>query len=303
MSLNSENIRLEPCDVHFGDYQVQTVKCTADVASSHNNDYFFIWSALDAVKYYVWMNVGGAGVDPAPGGATGIEVDFAANASAATVAAAIAAALQAEIPFIASVDTSDSTKVIVKNAQPGLSTTVAAGVGLTGFVYALVTAGSLDDLGLLEGDIEVTFEEKSLDITAHQTGADILAKLRQGKISKVKLTMQETDNSKMNFIFKQAGSNYTPSGGTQVVGWGSSTNSLNVIPQSKKLILHPHVLASSDRSRDLSFWLAYLTPGSVKFSGEKQLMIECEFQTFTDTKRVSEVDLFVYGDHLQDFKA
>lgn len=79
--------------------QVVSVTTVADVAGSLNNKYFFISSPN--TDYYVWFNVGGAGVDPALPGRTGIPVAFAPNATANAVATAVAAAVDATIPFAA----------------------------------------------------------------------------------------------------------------------------------------------------------------------------------------------------------
>lgn len=300
MACNNQaaNIQIEPVTVSFGRYQCQTVTTTADVASSHNNDYFVLYNALDAVKYHVWYNVGGAGVDPAPASSTAIEVEIAVGASATAVATATAAAVDAVQGFSAS---SLEDDVCICNTQPGLSTTVAAGVGLAGFVYTLNLAGSLDDLGLCDGDIELALDEQLLDITAHQYGTNILTSIRQGKNAEISLTLKEVDIANIKLIMKQSGSLYTPSAGTEVVGWGQSTNSENVLDKAGKLILHPVRLASSDRTRDWAFWKAHLRAESVVFSGENPMTVTCTFQCYSDDAKTDEVNLFVFGDHLQSF--
>jgi hypothetical protein len=70
--------------------EITLFTAVADVASSLNNTYFTFNKTSGA--FYVWYNVGGAGVDPAPGG-TGIMVSIAANATAAQVATATISAL------------------------------------------------------------------------------------------------------------------------------------------------------------------------------------------------------------------
>lgn len=294
----AENIRIEPVYVYFGKYQKQTVTCTADVASSHNNDYFVLYNAKDATKYHVWYNVGGAGVDPAPPASTAIPVAIAVNATATAVASATATAISAVQGFYAC---SDAAVVTISNTQEGLSTTVAAGVGLAGFVYTLVSAGTYDDIGYVDGDIEIKLDEQLLDITSHQTGVDILTSLRQGKTVEISMTFKETDTSNMQFFLKQAGNLYTPPSGTEIVGWGTATNSLNVIDQAGKLILHPVSLASNDYTRDFAFWSAYLKVDSVKLSGENPMLIDATFKCYTNDKKISNVNTFVYGNHYQNF--
>lgn len=297
------NIMIEPVQVIFGRYQQQTVTTTADVASSHNNDYFVLYNAKDETKYHVWYNVGGAGVDPAPPGSTPIMVAIAVNATAIAVAMATALAIDAVQGFASC---SSSNVVTITNTQPGLSTTVAAGVGLVGFIYALILAGDDNDMGYSDGDIEVTFDEQLLDVTAHQTGTDIIAALRQGKVSEVTVNMKEVDIDNLKLMFKQAGELYTPSGGTEVVGWGTSTNSENIISKAGKLVLHPvkngeYFGGSPVLTRDLAFWKAHLKVESIVYSGENPEIVSVTFKIYTDDNKTEEVNLFVLGDHTQDF--
>lgn len=294
----SANIRIEPVKVLFGKYQMQTVTTAADISSSHNNDYFVLYNAKDVTKYHVWYNVGGAGVDPAPVGSTAIPVAIAVNATATVIAAATATAIEAVQGFTASYV---GAVVTVCNTQPGLSTTVASGVGLVGFSYALTYTGSDDDLGYCDGDIEIKVDEKLLDITAHQTGTDILTSLRQGKTAEISVTFKETDTTNMQYFIKQAGNLYTPPGGTEIASWGTATNSQNVITGAGKLVLHPVALSSSDRSRDLSFWKSHLKVDSIKYSGEKEMLVSATFKCYTDDTKINYANLFVLGDHMQSF--
>lgn len=301
----SGNIEILPLKVSYGEYQCSTVVATADVASSHNNDYFFLWNAFDATKYYVWMNVGGAGVDPAPGGATGIPVAFAVNANAATVATAISAAIDAFTGgHFSSVATGSS--ICICNMQPGLSTAVVSGVGLAGFTYTVDTYGSYVNLGFTDGDIAPKFEVNALEIKAHQTGPTILTKIVQGKSVSLELDLLETTDVNWNLVFGQTGKVGTPTGGTvDVVGWGTGQNGLNLISKAGKLVLHPYNLADSDRSKDLAIWLASLVPSDVTWSGENPTKMKVSLTAYFDSSRQTDYNIFVRGDHLQtgNFKA
>ncbi len=296
---SAANIRIEPVQVYFGRYQQQTVTCTADISGSHNNDYFVLYNALNATKYHVWANVNSAGSDPAPSASTAIPVLLATNATATTVAAAIAAAIDSVQGFSA---TSNGAVVTINNTKPGLSTTVASGAGYASFVYALVTAGDYVDLGYCDGDISLKLDEKLLDITAHQTGVDPLTSLRQGKTAEISMTLKETDIDNIQMVLKQAGNMMTPSGGTEVVAWGAATNAQNVISKAGKLVLHPVTAASaSDYSRDWAFWKAHLKADSVKFSGDKEMLVSVTFKCYSADDIIPTANLFVFGDHTQNF--
>lgn len=292
------NVAIEPVRVSFGRYQCQSVTTVADVAGSLNETYFVLYDALDDTLYHVWYNVAAGGTDPAPANSTPIEVDIASGATAAAVASATAAAIDAITGFESS---SVAAVVCICNTQPGLSTTVADGGDPTGFTFALTLAGTLDDVGLCQGDIELKIDESLLDIKSHQTGDDILTSLIKGKTAELTLTLEEVDITNLKLIFSQAGELYTPSGGTEVVGWGTSTNSDNVIDKAGKLILHPVRLDDTDLSRDWAFWKAHLKPDTVTFSGENPMVVKCTFKAYTDRTKVPEVDLWLIGDHTQDF--
>lgn len=301
----ASNIRIMPVQVAFGRYQEQEVTCAADIAGSHNNDYFVLYNAKDATKFHVWYSVNGAGVDPAPPSSTGIQVNIATSATASAVASATATAIQAVTGFAAA---ATGAVVGICNTQPGLSTTVAAGVGLVGFSYALILAGDDNDLGYCDGDIELALDEQLLDVTAHQTGTNVLTSLRQGKTAEITLTLKEMDTDNLKLIFKQAGELYTPGGGTEVVGWGTSTNAENIISKAGKLVLHPVVNGdyfggSPDVTEDWAFWKAHLKPESVTFSGENPMVVSCTFKCYTDDTKRDEVNLWCLGDHTQNFDA
>ena len=110
--------------------EITKIITVADSSSSLNNKYFLINAVntdttvnvgYKTVQYYVWMNVGSAGSDPSISGATGVEVTFAADASAPTVATAVKNKLDAITGFSASVGVGagNDTTVTVTNANKG----------------------------------------------------------------------------------------------------------------------------------------------------------------------------------------
>lgn len=298
------NIEIVPLKVSYGQYECSTVTCTADVASSHNNDYFRLYNANDVTSYYIWYNVGAAGVDPAPGG-TGIVVAIAVNATAAAVASATAAAIHA---FAGGHWSSEATgaDVCICNLQPGPTTDVAAGVGLAGFVYTVDTQGSYTDLGFCDGDIEQQFEVASLEVKAHQTGNAVLTNIIQSTSFKLDLALLESTTSQFELLFSQVGTVGTPTGGTlQVVGLGSGANGRNLINVAGKLVLHPYNLPDNDESGDYAVWLASVIPSSIVHSGENPKIVNVSFTGYYDNDRQVGYNQFVRGSHTQagNFKA
>jgi len=294
---NVANIRIEPCTVTWEIEEKWEITAVADVSSSLNNKYFHIYDGANN-KYHVWFNVGGAGVDPAPANSTAIVVAIAANATASAVATATNSAIDANANFESTVSGAvvEAWAIVAGQSTDWAN---AAGLASAGFGFVQCQDGGSLDLGYLDGDIEVTFEEQQLDITAHQTGTTILASLRQGLINEISLTMKEADMAKYKeLMLGTAGSAYTPSGGTEVFGWGTATLGANTIIKSRRLVLHP-VAQGSSKARDLCFWKAYALPDTLTISGENPKTLGLSFKVYKDDAKPESVNQFVFGDWSQ----
>lgn len=117
---------------------VQTVALVADVSGSLNNKYFLLSSGTNSHLYYVWFNINSAGTDPAIAGRTGIEVDGATNASAATLGAAMATAIAAA-GSSNDFTTSGTSTVTITNKVAGPYTPASDGTAATGFTFNVTT--------------------------------------------------------------------------------------------------------------------------------------------------------------------
>ncbi len=122
--------------------EVQTITAAADVAGSKNSTFWTFYTAGNLHGYYVWYNINSAGVDPAPAGLTGIEVDGATGATASTLGGATRTAIAASAAG-AFVTVSGSTSAcILTNVQSGSCTAAADGTAATSFTFAVGTAGT-----------------------------------------------------------------------------------------------------------------------------------------------------------------
>lgn len=92
------------------------------VASALQNKYFVLNSASNAASYYAWANVHSEGTDPSVAAKTAIPVAISLAQTATQVAAAFAAAIDAQSAFAA---TSDAAICQVSNALAGPSTDVS----------------------------------------------------------------------------------------------------------------------------------------------------------------------------------
>lgn len=132
---------------------VENIATVADVAGSLNSTFWKFWLAgnlpflVSGTWYqffYVWNNINGAGVDPAPAGGFGIAVAGATGVTANTLAAAARTAIAAAMPATGtSVIVSGATNhIILTQNQPGALTAAVDGSAPTGFTFSQTTAGS-----------------------------------------------------------------------------------------------------------------------------------------------------------------
>lgn len=115
----------------------ETEIVAVDGATIVQSSHFLLSSAGDATLYYVWFNVDGLGVDPAPAGRTGIEVAITSGDTDDQVATALAAAVDGEIDFDA---IATNEVVVITNADVGFATSISDVD--TGLVITTLCAGA-----------------------------------------------------------------------------------------------------------------------------------------------------------------
>jgi hypothetical protein len=289
------NVKIEPMVVTWGEdiAQVQKITTGADVSSSLNNKYFFIYSATGS--FYVWLNIGGAGVDPNPAGDhVAIPATAAANATASAIATAVQTALDGHADFVATVS---GNVVTVTNAAVGYAS--QAHDGNSGFVFNLVTQGFTGyEIGCVEGDIELSVSQDLEPITCHETGTSVRGHIEKGKTVEATVTFKETHKANIKKLLTQAGGSYLPAvaNSTEIAGWGTAKQFQNTFAMAMKLSLHPKRLPTGDKSEDFVFWKAYGQLESLNFSGESIMNIPVTFHVYADEAKHPAVQYFAYGD-------
>lgn len=303
MAGSVSNQKVEPMQVTFGESVMQSEKITvvADVSSSLNNKYFVFYTAAGA-KHYAWFNVGAAGTDPAVSGGTGHEIDISANASAS----AVATAAQAVLDIISGFDCSVDGAVLTLTATAaGYAKPIHDGAAATDFSFEVVHYGDTAlDLGYTDGDIELGHEETMVDLTAHQTGTQVLGHIATGNSLSLTLSLKETAVSQLRkMIATGEGDAMIPDGtgvsSTEVFGWGTSRQFKQTQDRARKLVLHPIALPASNMSRDITIWKAFPKVASLTFSGENVMMIPVDFSIYPDYSKQDKVRMCVFGDASQ----
>lgn len=292
------NIKVEAADYKWSAQNLTKLLLNdLDTGGKH----LLVNSALDAIGFYIWYDEDNGSLDPAPAGKTGIEVDYSAGDSAAVKATATALAINtvAGSSFNAAVDAADSNAVIIQNVAVG-TTTASVDVD-TAYTVTTELVGSDFDLGFTDGETAVALSEDLLDIVTQQTGTAILERYRTGKnIDAISIPMKESTAAKLKVILDAGGDSFTPAGGTEVTGWGSSKDFSGVFVDSRKLIIHPKRLAVGDLSEDLTFWRAYPMLENLNFSGDAEQLITVSFSILPDCFIDERISLLMKGDHTQN---
>tara|TARA_R110000850_G_scaffold258755_1_gene385443 strand:+ start:74 stop:970 length:897 start_codon:yes stop_codon:yes gene_type:complete len=289
----TSQIVVEAMNVTFGLKNKTCVTPTAVVPESAS----FKFSST-TVKYYAYYD-SGAAVDPAFAGYTGILVDVSAATTIAEVVIATKTAIEAAATDVL-VTISDDTltaSIEVMLVGPILEQTVDVD---TLFLIETEKVGFGGDLGATES-IDLSFEVSTLDITASQSGETLLDKFITGIACSMSTTLLETSAENWaNIMGSGVGSNFTPSGGTELTGLGTASINRSYFDIASELTLHPVRLPSTDRSRDITIPKCVAEPASITFDGAEKSGFEVNFSALLDNDVDAAINLFHFGDGIQD---
>lgn len=299
--VNSAAIKVEPVYMQWSKPQLTKIKTVPDVALSLDGKYFTIYDALN-VGFYVWFN-SGATPDPAIAGKTGIEVVLTSDLTADEIATEIVIAINLTTSFVAQKIPGLSGNLYIMTKGYGLATVAAANT--SGFTVSTPRLGQEMHLGYIDGDVEPGFTEDLLDVTAHQTGTQILQAIRTGRnLDNITVSLKESDVEKIKTFIAVSGGTFTPPGvgSTAVTAWGTEDAKMfqPILDDCCRLIFHPVRMAENDLTEDMCFMAAYPLLSGIVFSGENTKMINLEFKILPDGILSEEVRVLLFGDHQQN---
>lgn len=299
--MGAENIKVEPMKVIYGANvaQVEKIICHADsVATPLNNKYIKVYTPAGVIKVF-WFNVNSGGTAPTVPGATLIEVAIATSAAATAVASALQAEIDGEADLVATVSGEEVT--VTQSATGYASAIEDSPVAPTLFGLQIITQGDTQaEIGCIDGDIEIAFEETFQEVKCHDTGTVPVTILKTG-VSNVEVTFTalETTKAKMKPLFVKSGGSFTPVGGTDLFGMGTFKNFENVIKFASKLRLHPVRLLDGDQTEDWTFHKAFPKLEGITFSGENPLTLPVTFEVFPAEGVNKRINYFCIGDGSQ----
>lgn len=264
---------------------------TIDAPASHGgaNQAFYVWYDLDA-----------SSVDPAPAGLTPIEVNVVTGDTAEDVATKTAAALDLDANFRSSVNPDDLSQVLIKSYFGGLVTAPATDFDTT-FTFVQTLNGLGGALGKTQGGTEISLEAQSVQIFADQTGQIPQDEVFIGSSVEVTVSLLEMTPARWaTIVGSVTGDTFTPAGGSELVGYGTSRLYQSFFDLGGQLILHPSRKAVSDRALDINLWKCAPKPASYNFSGEEASIMEVTFTALPDPEVESAISLMSFGDGEQD---
>lgn len=293
----TKTIFLEAANVSWGQ---EEKSCITPATGLTGGEYFKI-SSKDT-KYVVWTSVNSVGSDPAVTGYTSIEVAVGASYTVADWITAYITAIEATGDFLA-VGSSDGLSVKTTAIYVGAVLETITDVD-TSFTFSVLTTGFGGDLGKTKEAIEISFEVSTFDVLANQTGESKLDKIQTGSNASLSMSLLEMTSARWEQVIGNGyGDSYTPSGGTEVFGFGTSKINNSVFDSAGKLVLHPVRLESTDLSRDVVFWKTVPLPESINYDGTDTQAMSVSFEALVDEEITEEISLFSFGDWTQDLRA
>lgn len=296
--VSTTELKLEAALAEWGREECRSILFVDDVAGSLEDEYFDL-NVMDVdgveTQYYVWLD-GGTGTDPAIAGKTGLQLTYTNGDDAATLAGLYVA-------LIASLSVTTSVSGATVTVENKFIREVTAEVytnapSLTG---TQLRAGFGGSLGGTNDGIELSVETQSTELKVNQKGEIVIGEIYQGSAASIAMSLAEMNKDRWETIVGGVtGDVFTPSGGTRLVGNGTSRLFQNLFDLGGKLILHPIRLPSADRTEDVVFWKSAPKPESISYSGTEQQGMSVTFTAYNDTSKPEEISLWAQGDWTQD---
>lgn len=295
--IKTTGIYYEPSKAYFGK---ETRVCVSDIGLSLAGGESFNVSNTDT-DFYVWFSVDSVGADPATAGRTGIEVALPATYTIANLVALTQAAIEAEKAFYF-YPTIDGLGFVIETYRVGAPLTAIADVD-SGFTFEEIQTGFRNFLGKTSDGVSVSFEKELQQVTANETGSTILDQQLSGETASIEMSLLEVTPAALKLLIGDGyGDVFTPVGGTEVVGAGTTKLGKSSFELAGRVELHPIRLDDTDRSEDFTFWKTVAEANSINYSATDLKAVEITFNAIVDDTKPEEISLYVIaGDSQQYF--
>tara|TARA_R110000868_G_scaffold256631_1_gene513425 strand:+ start:629 stop:1558 length:930 start_codon:yes stop_codon:yes gene_type:complete len=299
--LNAKNVKSAPKFVHFGKGQYFSIEVTEAPGSA---EYFTLElmkptaSDKDAKKkqnlYFTLDSVGAA---PAISGVIDVEVALLAAPTIPQTVAAIEALLEADTD-IRWVKVNGSI-ITFQSKWHGKSADIVDGG--TDFTFETTLEGFGGFLGATQDGVELSPEVEIEDVPADQVGGAPLTSLIKTSKHALKTKIIELSKERFNLLYgRVVGTVFTPSGGTEVMGFGTDKVGQSMANLTGELILLPLSFDNDtpDYEDAMFFFECSAVPGGLSMSNEVQ-SLEIDFKPYIDSSKDNRASYGVKGDGFQ----
>lgn len=303
MACNTQTFNLGVVNILLGEDKPQKtcVITKPDVSSSLNDKYWVYHEPVTQAKHYVWYNVATAGTDPAIPNATGHVVAIAEDATAAAIATATAAVLNALAHIGTATATGDHIEFnFTANGYAYAARDALATADQTKFAVEVPEFGQIErDLGATNGDTTFSIEEQTQEVTSPQTGDMILDEINRGSTVSASFELKDTSADSVRQAIGFYGTIIVTDDAASKVIAGHGTKRLykSTLPNATKLVFRPTKNAEDENpAEDFTIHKARLKLGEITFSAEDELVLPIEVIGLLDQTKTSAVNLWSYGD-------
>lgn len=296
MATREQKFFYEAASIRFGREHCRTITTVADVAGSLDATYFDL-NGQDPSFFNEQEFVLAINTDPAIVGKTAIIATVGNDETAAQVATAIKAAVDAYSgdEFRAVIDANDPTKVTIENRFGG-AITAETDSGTTGFGFTVDVEGRAAELGKTADGSELTLGVESGDAITNQTGAIVNSQIYLGASASFSANFVELAEANLRELFGVVGDEVQNSDNSYTVGGGESKLFQDLSIIGGQLVVHPIRLPTDDRSKDLIFWSSAPVPSSLNYDGTALQQLGCEFTAYLDERYNTKVNLYAIGE-------
>lgn len=292
MSCADKQFRVEAANAFFGRRQKTIVDLASATPAGLDGTHLLI-SSIDT-DYYVWFDLDNLSTDPAIAGRTGIEVDISTGDNAKAMTDALVSAMEAVVEGLDKAFYAESaglTCASIEVFKLGEAKNTSAD-GDTGLTVTEQITGSYSDLGCLAEDFDFSPEVSVTDITCHQEGETPLDQVITGFTLEIELGLLDTSKERIKELIGQGiGQTYTPAGGDELIGIGSSSIGKSSFDVGGELRLVP----VNDADRAWVFPLAVAKLSSLSYSGVEKQVLTMNFTILLDRKVRKEINYAYCG--------
>ena len=289
----ANNIRIQTVNVTW---EIEAAECIDLATGTDFDGTEFNLYEVDGTKVRVVFDEDASSTIPTAGaGERVLEVDVLSTDTLAQKATKLQTALDGDADFSASVS---NTVVSVERVVVG-EVTAPADVD-SGLTVSVVRKGKNVDLGLLAEDVELNVTASNRDVTSHQNGTTPISVLGQGAPTvELTTTLLETNTASVKEIYKIYGGVFTPSGGTEVFGLGTSVTGKNLLTETARLKLSSANSGSDNNLVDITLNLALPMPETLTFSSEDPRTLTVSWKGYADLDSIGEANQLLFGDATQ----